>query len=91
MNGAVLFAAPSATRAPAAAGKRLLIVAPQKFQDELQAFITFKKQFRPVEFVTLEKALKAGEGVDDPERLKRFIYRAWKDRGLGYVLLVGDR
>lgn len=87
----VLHAAPSATHAPAPAGKRLLIVAPEKFQSELQPFIAFKKQFRPVEFVTLEQVLKASEGVDDPERLKRFIYRAWKERGLGYVLLVGDR
>ena len=28
--------------------------------------------------------------TDDPERLKRFIYECWKDRGTKYVLLVGD-
>jgi hypothetical protein len=28
--------------------------------------------------------------VDDPERLKRFLYESWKERALGYVLFVGD-
>jgi hypothetical protein len=30
------------------------------------------------------------EPMDDPERLKRFIYEAWTNRGARYVLLVGD-
>ncbi len=84
------FQALAAEQAPAA-GKRLLIVAPEKFRGDLQEYIASKKRFRPVEFATLEQALKTSDGVDDPERLKRFVFRAWKDHGLGYLLLVGDR
>ena len=28
--------------------------------------------------------------MDDPEKIKRFLYDAWKNRGTKYVLLVGD-
>jgi hypothetical protein len=73
------------------AGARLLIVAPESFREPLAEYIQFKKRFRPVDFTTLEQAIKSSQGVDDPERLKRFVYREWKERGLGYVLLVGDR
>ena len=39
----------------------------------------------------MEDVLKSTAGVDDPEKLKRFFYDAWRNRQLGYVLLVGDR
>ena len=34
--------------------------------------------------------LKHSKGADDPERLKRWLYRAWRERHVRYVLLVGD-
>ena len=34
--------------------------------------------------------LRQSQGVDDPERLKRWLYRAWRERHVRYVLLVGD-
>jgi hypothetical protein len=80
----------SATRS-ALAAKLLLIVAPDNFRVGLQEYVVYKKRFQPTEFVALQEALKSTEGEDDPERLKRFLYTAWKNRNLGYVLLVGDR
>ena len=71
--------------------KSLLIVAPDAFRVGLQEYVVYKKRFQPTEFVSLQEALKSTDGVDDPERLKRFLYTVWKNRNLGYVLLVGDR
>ncbi len=34
--------------------------------------------------------MKKRAGVDDPEKLKRFLYAAWQKRNAHYVLLVGD-
>jgi hypothetical protein len=71
--------------------KMLLVVAPEKLHDELIEYVRFKQRFLPTELVNLEEVLKSSGGVDDPERLKRFLYSAWRSRNLGYVLLVGDR
>lgn len=76
---------------PAPHGKLLMIVAPQKFCDALEEYVRFKRQYIPAELVSLEEVLKSTDGVDDPEKLKRFFYDAWRNRRLGYVLLVGDR
>jgi len=43
-----------------------------------------------VELVALEDVLAAQSGADAPERLKRWLWQAWRERGLGYALLVGD-
>ncbi|HET6327249.1 MAG TPA: C25 family cysteine peptidase, partial [Planctomycetaceae bacterium] len=67
-----------------------LIVAPERFHAALVPYVNFKKQIRPTTLVSLEKVLESSSGVDDPERLKRFLYDAWRNRRLGYVLLVGD-
>jgi hypothetical protein len=75
----------------AAREKRLVIVAPQKFCDALGEYVEFKRKYLPTELVSLEDVLRNNSGVDDPEKLKRFFYDTWRDRGLGYVLLVGDR
>lgn len=69
---------------------RLVIVAPQSFHAALSDFVDYKKTLRPTEIVSLESILAASEGVDDPEKLKRWLYHQWKERGLGYALLVGD-
>jgi Peptidase family C25 len=88
---------PTATRSTLAAdssrqlAKLLLIVAPDTFRVGLQEYVVYKKRFQPTEFVALQEVLNSTAGVDDPERLKRLLYAAWKNRNLGYVLLVGDR
>jgi hypothetical protein len=89
--GFLLLAAPRPGSAQNASGaKRLLIVAPARFAAPLQDFIAHKKHSRPADFQSLEDILAQTAGADDPEKLKRFLYRQWKTQGLGYVLLVGD-
>lgn len=75
--------------ADAAAG-RLLVVAPDAFHGSLGAFVEHKAKLRPVELVSLERILKETPGADDPEKLKRFLHRQWRERSARYVLLVGD-
>jgi hypothetical protein len=87
----VLF--PTAGLRTATAGEahdRLLIIAPQAFHPALQDFLQHKQKQRPTDLVTLERVLRSSPGVDDPERLKRFLFQQWHERSVGYVLLVGD-
>jgi hypothetical protein len=69
---------------------RLLIVAPEAFHPALQNLFAHKQKLLPTELRSLEKILRESQGVDDPEKLKRFLYQEWRGPGLGYVLLVGD-
>jgi hypothetical protein len=70
--------------------KKLLVVTPESFQAALRDYVAYKKKQMPTEMVTLESVLKTSQGVDDPEKLKRYLFKAWKERNVGYVLLVGD-
>lgn len=72
------------------AANRLLVIGPRAFQPALHEFVRYKHTRLPTEWRSLEDILKSTEGVDDPEKLKRFLYSEWRGRGLGYVLLVGD-
>lgn len=74
----------------ALAGDRLLIVAPEALASGLGEFVAFKKERLPTELVTLEAVLAKSEGVDDPEKLKRYLHERWRSGELQYVLLVGD-
>lgn len=74
----------------AAPGKGLCIVAPEKFHEALNDYVQFKQALIPTELVSLEKVLASTPGADDPERLKHYLYSAWRERNVGYVLLVGD-
>lgn len=76
--------------AVSAAGKRLLVVAPQSFHSALGDFIAHKQKLLATELKSLEDILQNTDGVDDPEKLKRFLYGEWKQHSLDYVLLVGD-
>ena len=69
---------------------RLIVVAPKQFHAALEAFVGIKKVLRPTELVDLEQILATTDGADSPEKLKRWLFREWSERGLGYVLLVGD-
>ncbi len=87
---AVGSVAPDALAGPAEAPKTgLVIVAPSRFHGALREFVEHKKTLLTTDLVALEDALKE-HGVDDPERLKRFLFKARSDRGAGYALLVGD-
>jgi hypothetical protein len=72
------------------ATKGLLIVAPQRFSAVLKPYIQHKQKQLSTQLVSLEDILKRTPGVDDPERLKRFLFQQWQSRKIGYVLLVGD-
>ncbi len=74
----------------APATNRLLVIAPNAFHPALQDFVAYKQKLLTTEFRSLEAILQDTSGVDDPEKLKRFLYGQWQERGLGYVLLVGD-
>jgi hypothetical protein len=86
----LILAALAAATANAAPPRGLLIIAPEAFKPALRDFLAFKKKLLPVEFKSLESVLAAGRGVDDPEKLKRFLYEQWRAHHLGYALLVGD-
>jgi Peptidase family C25 len=89
-----LLAAPPVPPTPPpgrpAASQRLVVLGPRRFRDALHDFIAHKRRTRPVNFVDLESVLKSGEGVDDPEKVKRYLYHEWSRGRLGYALLVGD-
>jgi hypothetical protein len=76
---------------PAGATKRMLVIAPNLLHPALKEFLAYKQKLLPTEFRSLESILKKTSGVDDPEKLKRFLYSEWRERRLGYVLLVGAR
>lgn len=75
---------------PAPERRRLVVIAPEAFHPALQEFIAHKRQLLPTELRSLAEILRQTPGVDDPEKLKRFLYTEWRERGLGYALLVGD-
>lgn len=87
LRGEVVSAAATVT---SRAAKPLLIVAPEAFHPALSQFVAHKRSRLPTELRSLETILRSTAGVDDPEKLKRFLHAAWQRGGLGYVLLVGD-
>jgi hypothetical protein len=88
LTATLVGAQTNVAQANAHAAKRLLIVAPDRFRSSLVDYVGHKQKLMPTELVSLEKIEASTVGVDDPERLKRFIYEHRKN--LGYVLLVGD-
>jgi len=82
------------------ASVHLLIIAPSAMQEVLGEYVAFKEaRLGSVERVSLDEALNAGEllslqfdgeYVDDPARLKHFLYDQWKRSHITHVLLVGD-
>ena len=56
----------------------------------MQPFVEHKQKELSVESAALEDVLAQNQGVDAPEKLKHFLYKAWRQRHVHYVLLVGD-
>jgi hypothetical protein len=75
---------------PADDRREMVVVAPERFHEKLGQFVTYRTAKRPTTLASLESILKTTDGVDDPERLKRWLYKKWKEQNLRYVLLVGD-
>jgi signal transduction histidine kinase len=82
--------APAAAPRTTSVAKNLLIVGPEVFHPALSEFMVHKRRLLPTELRSLETILRSTAGVDDPERLKRFLHIEWQRGDLGYVLLVGD-
>ena len=76
--------------ANAAAPRKLLVIAPEAWHPALAKVAAFKRTQLPTEMRSLEGILRDTAGVDDPEKLKRFLYDQWRDHRAGYALLVGD-
>ena len=68
----------------------LVIVTPRHFVGELQPFVEHKQKELAVELAELETILSENQGVDDSEKVKKFLYEAWRQRQAQYVLLIGD-
>jgi hypothetical protein len=83
---AVLPQQPAAAPPPA-----LLVIAPQPLLAALQPLVEQRRrEGLRADAVALADAL-AGDGADDAEKLKRFLFaRHERDQALRYVLLVGD-
>jgi hypothetical protein len=81
---------PAKAKPAAAAKQTLLIVTPRSLQKELEPFVEHKKKELAVETAVLEDVLAKNQGSDDPVKLKHFLYQAWRERKVHYVLLVGD-
>lgn len=76
-------------QAAPATGK-MLVIAPESFHAGLQAFVAHKQTQLPTELISLENVLQKSSGADDPEKLKRFLFKQWKEQRIAYALLVGD-
>ncbi|MGC8640629.1 MAG: C25 family cysteine peptidase [Isosphaeraceae bacterium] len=73
-----------------AAARGMAVIGPERFHQAIKPFLAHTNKERPTEWVSLESIFTSTSGADHPERLKRWLYRGWKERGLRYVLLVGD-
>jgi hypothetical protein len=83
-------AVPASARSGAESDLSMVIVAPARFESALLPLVEHRRADLPTEFAALERVLQEQQGVDDPERLKRFLYARWQQQRLRYVLLVGD-
>ncbi len=68
----------------------MVVIGPERFHAAMGPYLAYRAAQRPTEWASLESVIRASQGVDDPERLKRWLYRAWRERHVRYVLLVGD-
>lgn len=87
---ALIALAPRASSADPAAPRGLLIIVPSRWVSLAHEYAVFKRAEIPTRVKTLESALASQKGVDDAEKLKRYLYREYRYAGIGYVLLVGD-
>lgn len=92
-----LFAASAGAAEPAdapSAAPRFAIVAPSAWRDALAPLAAARAAEWTVECVALEELMEqeaaTTPAADAPERLKRWLHRNWRERGLTHVLLVGD-
>ncbi len=74
--------------APAKPG--FVVLCPFAWMGQMTAYIKFRSVDFDARCVALEDVTSTGPGVDAPERIKRYLYREWREHNLRYALLVGD-
>ncbi len=68
----------------------LVVIAPEKFSDEIQPLIVHKTNVGvPAFFKSVEQIYDEFSGVDEAEQIKYFIKDSIEESGVKYVLLVG--
>jgi hypothetical protein len=84
-------AAGSAARADDAPPRPgLVVLAPAAWLPTLAPYVEVRARTLDVTAVAVEDVLARVDGADAPERIKRFLYRGWREHGVRYALLVGD-
>lgn len=68
----------------------LMVLCPATWLGEMAPYVAARSADFDVRCIALEDAMAGEDGVDAPERLKKFLYRQWRDGRLHYALLVGD-
>ncbi len=86
----VTYQTPFSNPIPANDEFDMVVIAPQKFSNNLEKLVTFKNS-KGVDTVlkTTEEIYSEFSGVDKPEKIKYFIKDAIETWGIKYVLLVG--
>ena len=70
----------------------MVIIAPNKFSDDIQPLIDHKNSVGIQTFLkTTEEIYSKFEGRDNAEQIKYFIKDAIEEQGISYVLLMGGR
>src|SRR5512134_368163 len=90
MRAVVLALLCAIAHAGEAARPRIIAIAPFEWLPAMKPWVDARKADFDVEAVALEDVLATNEGRDAPERIKRYLWRGWKERNLRYALLVGD-
>lgn len=86
----LLLAAPALADDDAAPRPGLVVIAPADWAPALAPLVALRARTLDVTVVALEDVLARVDGVDAPERVKRHLWRGWRDHGVRYALLVGD-
>ena len=67
-----------------------VVLCPAEWVAMMAPYIKVRAADFDVRCVALEDVVVAEQGVDAPERIKRYLYREWREHNLRYALLVGD-
>ncbi len=72
----VVLVTPSAIAADAPDQARpMVVVGPERFHKSLEPYLTYRSRQRPTHWASLESILMDSPGVDDPEKLKRWLFK----------------
>lgn len=68
----------------------LVVIAPQEWLEDLKGYLEQRKQNVDGSLWSIEQILREEAGVDDAEKIKRFLFRRYSQQKFEHVLLVGD-